>query len=351
MSTIIERPTKSAVPKSRAKKAVPNANGALPRSWKNKFPIGASWPVIFWLSLIHAGALLAFVPALFSWSGVALTFGLHWLTGGIGVCLGYHRMLTHDGFKTFRPIRNFLAVMGSLAGEGGCLQWTTTHRRHHAFSDQEGDPHSPYDGAWWSHIVWTAPHKTREQIAGEYARWVPDLKDDASLKFIDSMFVPWHFLLASILFASGCAIGGLWLGLSWIVWGMFVRLTFVMHSTWFVNSASHMWGYRNYETSDDSRNNWWVALLTYGEGWHNNHHAYPRMARHGHRWWEFDATFLTIRLMQRLGLAWDVVDHKSKRRDEQTDDLNNATRTAEILAAHGLKSQVAVKEEPVKTSA
>ena len=101
---------------------------------------------------------------------------------------------------------------------------------------------------------------------------------------------------------------------SFVVWGVFVRLVFVLHSTWLVNSASHMWGYRNYPTSDDSRNNWWVALLTYGEGWHNNHHAYPRMARHGHRWWEVDATFLTIRVLRALGLAWNVVDHQHRKR-------------------------------------
>ena len=143
-------------------------------------------------------------------------------------------------------------------------------------------------------------------------RWAPDLQKDAGLRFLSNTFLLWHFVLGGALFGAGYWLDGTAMGWSFVVWGMFVRLVIVLHSTWFVNSASHMWGYTNYETTDDSRNNWWVALLTWGEGWHNNHHAYPRMAVHGHKWWEIDVTFRTIRLMQGLGLAWDVVDYKKK---------------------------------------
>jgi stearoyl-CoA desaturase (delta-9 desaturase) len=143
-------------------------------------------------------------------------------------------------------------------------------------------------------------------------RWAPDLARDPGMQFLAKVNMPAHFVLGFIIFLAGYATGGAYLAWSLVVWGVFVRFVFVLHSTWFVNSASHMWGYRNYPTSDDSRNNWWVALLAYGEGWHNNHHAYPRMANHGHRWWEIDLTFRTIRLLQRMGLVWNVVDYRSR---------------------------------------
>lgn len=277
---------------------------------------GLSWPVVVWLALIHIGTLGIFVPALFSWAGVVTAVVFHWLTGGIGVCLGYHRYFTHKSFETTKPIQYLLAIMGGLSGEGRCLDWVSTHRKHHAHSDQIGDPHSPHDGPWWSHIVWTMVHHTPQQLSELYDRWIPDLKDDKLLQVIGNLFIPIHVGLGLVMMGVGYYFGGWQLALSLLVWGMFARLVFVLHSTWFVNSASHMWGYRNYETTDDSRNNWWVALITYGEGWHNNHHAYPRMARHGHRWWEVDVTFLTIRAMEKLGLAWDVVDHQHRKRRE-----------------------------------
>ena len=139
----------------------------------------------------------------------------------------------------------------------------------------------------------------------------PNLQGTGARLFLDKTFLLWHLLLAAALFAIGYFSSGLQMACSLVVWGMFVRLCLVLHATWLVNSASHMWGYRNYTTTDQSRNNWWVALITYGEGWHNNHHAFPRMAAHGHRWWEIDVTFIAIRCLQAVGLAWDVVDYKS----------------------------------------
>jgi len=271
---------------------------------------GFSWPVIFWLAIIHLGVLAA--PFCFSWSGLGLMFVLHWLTGGMGICLGFHRLLTHDSFKTNRPVKYLLAIVGGLAGEGSCIQWVANHRKHHAFSDENGDPHSPRDGGWWSHVIWTAARKPAQEMEEHIQRWAPKLAADRGLIWIDRAFLLSHFVAALAIGAAGYGFGGWGLAVSWVVWGMFLRLAFVLHSTWLVNSASHLWGYRNYETRDDSRNNWWVALFTYGEGWHNNHHAYPRMANHGHRWWEVDVTFTTIRLMKVFGLAWDVIDYKRK---------------------------------------
>ncbi len=275
---------------------------------------------IVWLAFVHAAAIAAFW--FFSWEGLVLTVALHWLTGGMGICFGFHRYFTHGSFRTFPAVRYVLAILGGLAGEGSAVDWVANHRKHHALSDQEGDPHSPHDGAWWSHVLWIGVTANDHNQEKHLQRWVPDLVKDKTLRFIGNMFIPFHFLLGFMLIGLGYAYGAWAYSMPWyyamsfVTWGMFARLVFVLHSTWFVNSASHMWGYRNYETTDDSRNNWWVAILTYGEGWHNNHHAYPRMANHGHRWWEFDMTFWAVRICQRLGLVWDVVDYRH--RNDQT---------------------------------
>ena len=267
-----------------------------------------NWPVVFWIGVMHLGALVA--PFFFSWQAVVLVFALHWLTGGIGICLGFHRLITHGSFQTWRPVKWLIAVIGGLAGEGSVIDWVSNHRKHHAHSDMADDPHSPRDGGWWSHIIWLFYTASPESHRKHTERWSPDLLKDPVMRSVGSWFLPSNIVMAAILGAIGYWLGGWYMTASFVTWGMFVRLCFVLHSTWFVNSASHMWGYRNYVTTDDSRNNWWVALVSYGEGWHNNHHAYPRMAPHGHRWWEFDMTFRTIRLMQLCGLAWDVVDYK-----------------------------------------
>jgi stearoyl-CoA desaturase (delta-9 desaturase) len=232
---------------------------------------------------------------------------LHWLTGGIGICLGYHRLLTHRSFATYRPIRWLIAWIGGLAGEGSAIHWVANHRKHHALSDRVGDPHSPLDGPWWSHMFWFLPAMTGAAYRAYNCRWAPDMAGDRVMRLLDRTFILWQVALAGLLLLIGYQLGGSRVGWSLVVWGMFLRLVLVLHGTWLINSATHLWGYRNYATNDNSRNLWWVALLTYGEGWHNNHHAWPRMARYGHRWWEVDVTYLTIRLLERLGLAWDVV--------------------------------------------
>jgi fatty-acid desaturase len=269
-----------------------------------------NWPVMAWIGGMHLLALAA--PLFFTWEALILMVVLHWVTGGVGVCLGFHRLLTHGSFRTYRPVRWFLAFVGGLAGEGCALDWVATHRKHHALSDQPGDPHSPRDGAWWSHMLWLSRSMYGKSWGPFIDRWVPDLAKDPMLKVLAQLTIPAHFAVALSLFGIGYALDGAFFGWSLVFWGVFVRLVLVLHATWLVNSASHMWGYRNYETTDDSRNNWWVAMVSYGEGWHNNHHAYPRLAMHGHRWWEFDVTYMMIRMMRAVGLAWDVVDYKKK---------------------------------------
>jgi len=275
---------------------------------------GLDWAVVIWTVVIHLGVLAA--PFTFTWAGLAVWFALAWLTGSIGICLGFHRLFTHRSFSTSRPMRWLIAFIGGLAGEGSVVHWVANHRKHHALSDQPGDPHSPEDGAWWSHMIWLVPAMTPEQYASHNRRWAPDLAKDPVMNFLDKTFILWHLLMGAGLFAAGYAFGGAALGWSLLVWGMFVRLFVVLHATWLVNSASHMWGYRSYETTDDSRNNWWVALVTFGEGWHNNHHAFPTMARAGHRWWEIDTTFWVIKTLEKVGLVWDVVDGYHKREQQ-----------------------------------
>ena len=275
---------------------------------ENRWRHGYDWPVLVWIVVVHGGALAA--PFYFTWKAVGLCAFLAWLTGSIGVCMGYHRQLTHGSFSTYRPIRWLLALIGGLSGEGSALVWVANHRKHHVFSDKEGDPHSPRDGKWWSHMLWFIPDFGRKHYDDLTERYAPDLRKDPVMRFLHSFFLPSHVILGATLMAIGWTGWDFHTGMSFLVWGMFVRLIYVLHVTWFVNSASHIWGYRNYETTDDSRNLWWVGILAFGEGWHNNHHAYQRMARQGHKWWEIDVTYWEICLMEKLGLAWNVVHER-----------------------------------------
>ena len=193
-----------------------------------------------------------------------------------------------------------------MAGEGPPITWVAVHRKHHRFSDQDGDPHSPHDGAWWSHVLWLFPRPRNPEWRSMLEVYGKDLLKDPFMVMLDRTFLLWHFGVALTLLAIGWACGGWHLGLSLLIYGSFLRMVYVLHITWAVNSASHIWGYRNYETKDDSRNLWWVGLLAFGEGWHNNHHAYPAVAQHGHKWWEFDLTWNVLRMMERVGLAWNV---------------------------------------------
>jgi stearoyl-CoA desaturase (delta-9 desaturase) len=274
---------------------------------------GLDWPTVIWIGLMHVMAVAA--PFYFSWQALATFVVLSFATGSLGVCMGYHRLLTHGSFQTYKPVRWFLAFLGQLSGEGSALTWVANHRKHHAFSDKDGDPHSPRHGKWWSHMLWFMPNLGQKWHNELLTRYAPDMMKDRMMVLLHKLFLPTHFVLGVGLFAVGyfgtpLGMGGenaVYYGLSMMLWGLALRMVYVMHVTWLINSATHIWGYRNYETTDDSRNLWWVAILSFGEGWHNNHHAYQRVASQGHRWWEIDTTYWVILLMERVGLAWNVI--------------------------------------------
>lgn len=283
---------------------------------------GVNWPVAFWIGIVHVIAL--FAPFYFSWQALVTCVILSIATGSLGVCMGYHRLLTHGSFKTYRPVRWMLAFLGGLSGEGSAVSWVANHRKHHAYSDKEGDPHSPRDGRWWSHMFWFLPDTGSAWHAELFERYAPDLTKDRVMLWLHWLFLPSHIACGLVLFAIGyfgeaIGLGGARSGWTMVVWGLGVRMVYVFHVTWFVNSATHLWGYRTYETSDDSKNLWWVGLLAFGEGWHNNHHAFQRVASQGHKWWEIDTTYWVILAMEKLGLAWDVVRLK---------DIPHGTRPA-----------------------
>jgi stearoyl-CoA desaturase (delta-9 desaturase) len=259
-----------------------------------------AWAPLLWIGGLHVAALLAFVPAFFSWSGLAVCLFLHWLAGGIGICMTYHRLLTHRSFA-LRPrwLEYVFTILGTCSSEGGPIGWVADHRKHHAHSDEEDDTHTPLRGFFWAHMYWwMLVCENTEHTPEFYKKWCPDLCKDPVHRWIER----YHIVFPILMFVALYLIGGM----SWLVWGGFVRTVFVLHSTWLVNSASHVWGYRSHPTRDRSKNLWWVALLTYGEGWHNNHHAYQTSARHGFRWWEVDLTYVALKLMKLCGIAYDV---------------------------------------------
>ena len=274
-------------------------------TWKQ-----VDWVVVAWIGAMHIGALAA--PFFFSWPALGVCVLLHWMTGSLGICMSYHRFLSHKSMKLRAPARFFGLLCGALSGEGSPLTWAATHRLHHMRSDQEGDPHSPLDGPWWSHMNWLWVYRTPEQRDRLFKRFAPDLMHDKMMLFFEKTYFLW-------LVASGVALYA-WGSLPFLLWGLCARMVFMYHATWFVNSATHLWGYRNYETKDESRNLWWVAVVAYGEGWHNNHHAHPHTARAGHRWWELDPTFWSIRALQLVGLAYNVDDRTPARNEQAFDE-------------------------------
>ena len=246
------------------------------------------------------GIHLAAIAALWhtTWGAVGVCFLLHWVCGGLGICVGYHRLLTHRSFRCPRALEYTLAVLGSLSLNGGPIEWVTHHRQHHQYPDQEGDPHNARQSFWWSHVFWIFWDRPPDVWRKLNERYVPDLLRVPFYGFLGRMF-PWlAVLLALLLYVLG--------GWPFVVWGVFVRLVLSYHCTFLVNSASHGFGYQSFSTNDLSTNCWWVALLSYGEGWHNNHHAFPTSARHGLKTWELDPTYWFIRLLSAVGLAWDL---------------------------------------------
>jgi fatty-acid desaturase len=262
----------------------------------NQKKSGINWVTVSFMVIFHVGALAALF--MFDWKALAVTFVLWWIAGSLGVGMGFHRLLTHRGFKTPKLVEYFLTVCGTLSLEGGPIQWVVTHRIHHAHTDAEGDPHTPRDGRWWAHMGWILTGTAQQFDKAVMARYAPDMMKDSVHVWINRLYwLPLVFLGMGLL-----AFGG-W---SYLMWGVFFRVTFGLHATWLVNSATHLWGTRRFKTHDDSTNSWWVALLTFGEGWHNNHHAHPRAARHGLTWYEIDVNWYGIRALQLLGLAKSI---------------------------------------------
>lgn len=256
-----------------------------------------NWITVFFFVICHGIALLA--PWFFSWSALGVAIILHWFFGSIGICLAYHRLLSHRSFRVPEWLEYVLITIGALAMQGGPIFWVGGHRKHHAFTeDAARDPYSAKRGFWWSHIVWILKPQTDSFAFERYRRYAPDLARKAYYRWLDRYFPVLQVPLAIVLYALG--------GWPFVIYGIFVRCVLLWHSTWFVNSATHCWGYRNFEADDNARNLWWVSLLTYGEGWHNNHHTFPRSAQTGWHWWEVDITWQAIRLLQKLGLATKV---------------------------------------------
>jgi sn-1 stearoyl-lipid 9-desaturase len=247
------------------------------------------------LAIIHVGAVGAFVPAFFRPSGIAVAAIIAYLTGALGITLCYHRVLTHRSLRLRKPLEYLFALFGTLALQGDPIRWVAVHRKHHANADHEGDPHDIRMGFRWAHVDWLYRHNIALPSQEEVVRFAPDLYADPFYRALQYLGAPLQLVLAALLFALG--------GWAWVIWGVFVRLVISYHSTWLVNSAAHMLGYRTFRTTDRSTNCWWVALLSFGEGWHNNHHAFPFSARHGLRWFEIDVTWWHVQVLAFLRLA------------------------------------------------
>lgn len=292
-------------------------------------PLQLLAPYALGIASVHVLAALALLPWCFSWTGVILAIGGHFFFGLLGMTLGYHRLLTHRGFTCPKWLEYSLALLGVCCLQDSPARWVAVHRKHHQHSDEQPDPHSPHVTFLWGHLGWLIVRNHEFSTTTFYERYAKDLMADRFYRRLETRgtWVAVYVLHAILFFLAGWAIAGyaagdwfvgLQFGVSLVVWAVFVRTVFVWHVTWAVNSLAHRFGYRNYGTSDDSRNNWLVALLTHGEGWHNNHHAEPRAASHGHRSWEFDMTWLVIRLLEFLGLAHNVVRPRQWRETRET---------------------------------
>ena len=254
---------------------------------------GIQWVTSIAIVSFHILAIWALFT--FSWQNLFAAVLIWWMTGSLGIGLGYHRLLTHGGFKTPKVVEYFLTICGTLALQSGPLQWVTTHRIHHAHTETENDPHSPRDGTFWAHIGWLMQGTALSHDEVTMRRYAPDLLKDKFHVFVSKYFFMTTLIVGVILFMIG--------GWSMVLWGIFLRQVFGWHMTFLVNSATHLWGTRRFATDDDSRNNGLIAALTWGEGWHNNHHAHPRSARHGLTWKEVDINWIQIKLLEKVGLA------------------------------------------------
>ena len=291
--------------------------------------IGVNWIFVITLGIFHLAALAALFC--FRWSALAVFLVVWVLAENVGIAMGYHRLLTHRGYSTPKWLEYCIATCGTLALQGGPIYWVGVHRMHHRYTDKEGDPHSPRDGKWWSHMGWILNGSLRNETTA-LKLYTPDLARERYYIWLNK----YHWIPLTVVGIALFALGG-W---SWLLWGAVLPVTIGFHVTWMVNSVTHLWGKRRFFTSDDSRNNLWVALATGGEGWHNNHHAYPVSARHGLAWYEIDVNYYGIFLLQKLGLASHVKTASLKAAVEEraVPGSRNAVRTSIGGCSHGATS-------------
>jgi len=280
------------------------------------------WEYVIPVATLHLLVPLAFLSYFFSWWGVLFLPVGGYLFGGLGIGGGYHRLLTHRGFSGPKWLEYTLITLGVCSIQGAPAHWVLVHRVHHQHSDHQPDPHTPKVGFFWSHVGWMFVDNRELNDAAAYARYVRDVLKDPYCFWLQRglnavlVFGLHAILIVAIgamvgLFWTGTGAGALQMAARFGMWGVLVRTVYGWHVTWSINSFSHIWGYRNYATREDSRNNWLFALLSYGEGWHNNHHADPRSARHGHRWWEIDVVFISLITLEKLGLIQNLVRPKN----------------------------------------
>ena len=248
------------------------------------------------LVLLHIASIIALFR--FSWKNLIIAVVFYYLTTGLGISMGYHRLHTHRSYKVPRWLEYFFALCGTLTLEGGPIFWVAVHRLHHQLSDQPGDPHSPRDGAFWSHVGWILWGETNHNNTRVMSKYAPDLAKHKFYVWLTNYHWVPNVALGIVVLVFG--------GIDLFLWAMCFRIVFGLHATWAVNSATHMFGSRRFHIRDDSRNTWWIALISFGEGWHNNHHAHPTSARHGLAWYELDQSWLLIKALQFFGLAKNV---------------------------------------------
>lgn len=272
------------------------------------------WHTIIAVTIFHVMAVLAFFT--FSWQNLIAAVILWWVANSVGVGIGYHRLLTHRGFKTPKWLEYILTFCGTLALQSGAINWVTTHRKHHAFTETDKDPHSPEKGLFHAHIGWIFRGEGQNQSETSMMRYTPDMMRDPVQRFMNK-----YYWVSSILLGIGLYAFG---GFSMIFWAIGLRVVFGWHTTWLVNSVTHTWGTRRFESRDTSTNNGLVAALTFGEGWHNNHHTYPRSAKHGLTWKEIDLNWMQIWTLEKLGLAKDVYIYELESEESQAEPLRKA---------------------------
>ena len=289
------------------------------RSGKNRL----NWAIAPVMVMFHVGAVAALF--FFSWTGLFVALFLFWVTGSLGLGICYHRLLTHRSFATPKWFEYFLTICGVAAMEGGPLLWVAIHRKHHQYADKEGDPHSPRDGKWWSHAGWVLVGNVLRQDVATLKRYVPDLAEDKVHVWLTKYHLAPMAVLAAVLFAIG--------GFRLVLWGVFLRTVVGLHATWIVNSAGHIWGSRRFQTRDTSTNNWLVAMVSFGDGWHNNHHAYPVSARHGLKWYEIDFNWYTIWIFELLGLASGIHDGRPPARTQADQPNSGLSDSATAMAS------------------